>query len=205
MKKLIVIEGTDGAGTTTQAKRLHERLLAQGTDSFLTCQPTDGPIGSLIRSEFLSRPDARKSHRRDRALALMFAADRQMHIESLRDCDTVVSDRYLLSSWVYQGLSLPLEWIQELNANVPVPDLTILIDIDADLAARRRQSRGGVVELFDASDTARKIAARYRELIHGCPGSTAIIDGSGDADQVAIAIQGAIDQAERTASAGRDA
>lgn len=189
MQNFIVLEGIDGSGTTTQAARLHQAITAMGRDCLLTCQPSDGVVGKLIREQLMDPDGAR-----GRALALLFAADRNMHIETFRDHHTVVCDRYVLSSWAYQGLDQDLDWIKLLNIDVPVPDLTILIDIDPDVAELRRIGRAADADHFEASATQKILAKRYRELIHAWPGPTAIVDGSGDADQVAEAIQGAVFQ-----------
>lgn len=188
----IVLEGIDGAGTTTQASRLHQTITGMGLDCLLTCQPSAGPIGKLIRRQ-LAEPDGA----RGRALALLFAADRNMHVETFRKHHTVVCDRYVLSSWAYQGLDQNLDWIKEINADVPVPDLTILIDVDPKVAELRRIGRGGDPDHFEVSATQKILAKRYRELIHAWPGPTAIVDGEGDPDQVAEAVHGAVFQSSR--------
>lgn len=196
----IVIEGVDGSGTTTQAKRLVETL---GADAVFTCEPTDGKIGKLLRQAL-----AAKDYVDPRTLALLFAADRRMHEFEIRDWMraglTVVSDRYLLSSWVYQGLDLPLTWVRTLNEDVLVPTLTVLLDVDPLVAAARRAARGGETELFDAPPTQRILARRYGELIHSLPGRTAVVDGSGTPGQVARAVLGAVQSAVQSTQAAKE-
>lgn len=192
MQNFIVLEGIDGAGTTTQARRLHQTVAGMGLDCLLTCQPSDGPVGKLIRLQLADPEGAR-----GRALALMFAADRNLHVETFRRHHTVVCDRYVLSSWAYQGLDLALDWVKEINVGVPVPSLTILLDVDPEVAELRRIDRGTDADHFEASETQKILAERYRELIHAWPGPTAVVDGSGDVDKVSEAVHGAVFQAAR--------
>lgn len=200
MQNFIVIEGIDGAGTTTQARLLHQTLADRGVDCMLTCQPSSGPVGKLLREQ-LADPDGA----RGRGLALLFAADRNLHIETFRERHTVVCDRYVLSSWAYQGLDQDLDWIRTINTGVPIPDLTILIDVDPEVAQLRRIGRGTDPDHFEASATQKILAARYRELIHAWPGPTAIVDGSGDVDQVAQAVHGAVFQSSGNQMLGQSA
>lgn len=194
MKNFIVLEGIDGAGTTTQAHRLVSSWSA--SQAVFTCEPTDGRIGQLIRSALVA--DA-GWFIENRALALLFAADRQQHVQEIRRWIglglTVVCDRYVLSSWAYQGMHLDLDWIKAINADLPVPDLTILIDVAPKVAQLRRLGREGAPDHFEVPETQRILADRYRELIHACPGPTAIVDGSQDIAQVSEAVRGAVFQA----------
>lgn len=102
---LIVIEGIDGAGTTTQTDLLVAWLTRIGIPSIATREPSDGPIGVVARKHLgrhldLASPEAE---------ALAFAADRMDHVASeivpaLARGTTVVADRYYLSSLAYQSL-----------------------------------------------------------------------------------------------------
>ena len=141
--RFIVLEGVDGCGSTTQTKRLVEALATRGYDARSTCEPSDGPVGALIRQALEKRlRDARGEARRfDWAtLALLFAADRLDHVEAtiapaLAAGAIVISDRYTLSSLVYQSVTAPsgseepLAWIHELNRAARAPDLTIVLDV----------------------------------------------------------------------------
>ena len=103
------------------------------------------------------------------ALALLFAADWLDHlrreIEPALDAGRIViTDRYILSSMAYQSLENPLPWVEEINRLAPAPDLTVLVHVEAEVAAARRASRGGAEEIFDALPTQRQLVARYSEL-----------------------------------------
>lgn len=173
----IVLEGIDGCGSTTQAKLLAERLRERGRDVVLTCEPTSGPVGTLIRKALQRRlvgetPDG-PSRFSWATLALLFAADRVDHVKELIEPALlagkwVVSDRYDLSSLAYQSLSAASEpdvlpWLRDINRFIVRPDLTIVIDVPADVAQERRALRGGSPELFEVSELQRKLANVYAE------------------------------------------
>jgi dTMP kinase len=141
--KLIVLEGIDGAGTTTQALRLEAALRADGRDVHRTREPSDGPIGRLLR-EMLAGKHAPVDAT---TLSLLFAADRADHLgrevePALARGTVVISDRWYHSSLAYQGAGEERAWIRTLNARARHPDLTLLLDIDAEVGARRRSDAG---------------------------------------------------------------
>lgn len=170
---LIALEGIDGAGTTTQARLLVEWLIGRGERAHLTCEPSSGPVGRLLRDILghrVGRPvDAA-------AVALLFAADRVDHlraeIEPLRQQGThVVTDRYLVSSLAYQSLEHDLSWVAEINRLAPDPDLTIYLRVDPGLARQRREARGSTQDLFEVDEMQRRISANYDQLLGSCAGS----------------------------------
>ena len=181
MNRFIVIEGIDGAGTTTQCQRL-----AAHFDLHLTREPSDGHIGKLIR-QILRRDLAAVD---ERAVALLFAADRIDHVEAeieptLRE-KSVISDRYVMSSIVYQSLGVERAFVAEINRFARTPDLTILVDVDPKVAASRRASRGGPGERYEDEHTQERVAAAYRaEAAHH---GAVLVDGNGDADAVFAAL-----------------
>jgi dTMP kinase len=164
--RFIVLEGIDGSGTTTQAARLVVALRAAGYAVVGTREPSDGPIGVVLRQALTRRLVGLS----DRALALLFAADRLDHLASvvepaLAEGKLVVSDRYVLSSLAYQGMRLPLRWVETLNASARSADLTLYLEVDPGTAARRRQGRGGTDELFDADEVQRAVARAYGRVV----------------------------------------
>ena len=170
--KFIVLEGLDGAGTTTQLDRLAARVRALGLPVFTTREPSDGPLGHLLRQALAGRLvlPAGRGPLSAETLALMFAADRMDHLNAqvnpaLAAGSVVICDRYVLSSLAYQGATVPMEWVNELNRAATLPDLTLFIEVDADTAARRRQQRGTPSELYEEDDLQRRIAAQYRKAI----------------------------------------
>ena len=197
----IVIEGIDGAGTTTQSRRLYERLVGSGRSSHLTYEPTDGPVGKLIRDSLSGRIVAPDSEERIRfseaALSLLFAADRVEHsreIERLRaDAAIIVCDRYIHSSIAYQSTdpSISPERVIEVNAGVAVPDLTLFLDVPVDECLRRLGDRNDSPTIYEKKELLDKIDANYRatmKLYAQHFGMTASIDGTLSEDDVHAAI-----------------
>jgi dTMP kinase len=202
----VVLEGIDGSGTTTQAERYAASLRARRRLVHVTREPSTGPVGSLIRlalTQRLSLPTAHQAH----AMALLFAADRLDHVASeidplLRDGYVVLSDRYDLSSLAYQSVTDAddrdslgkVGWIRDLNRHARRPDVTVVLDVSAGVAAQRRRARGGAAELFDDADVQARLASAYRRAESFVPGDRVIhVDGDRDADTVAAAIAAALD------------
>lgn len=181
--KFIVLEGIDGSGTTTQAKVLAAELAARGHLVCLTCEPTTGPVGVLIRQALQRRfvvPSIGGPRAPDwRTMALLFAADRLDHndaliLPALARGEVVISDRYYLSSLLYQSLTAaavedPLPWLRAINSRAVSPDLTLVFDVDAEVAARRRQGRGGPAELFEIDELQSRLAAAYAAAERAIP------------------------------------
>lgn len=173
--RFIVLEGIDGSGTTTQLEALATRFRALGKSVVTTREPTTGPVGDLLRRILEGKLDTGEaSVCFDWAtLALLFAADRAHHVHSvirpsLEQGHIVVCDRYDLSSRIYQSVTAPdaeaaLPWVCALNERVPRPDITFVLDVDAEIAEQRRAGRGGKPELFEQIDLQRRLARAYAE------------------------------------------
>ena len=186
--RFVVLEGIDGSGTTTQAARLAASLRAAGHAVVSTREPSDGPLGVVLRQALTRRLVGLS----DQALALLFAADRLDHLASvvepaLAEGKVVVSDRYVLSSLAYQGMRLPLSWVETLNAAARPADLTLYLEVDPRTAARRRQGRGGAAELFDADEVQRAVARAYGRVVrkHARAQRVVRVDGRAAPDVVA--------------------
>lgn len=197
----VVLEGIDGAGTSTQARRLVERLQRDGKPARLTHEPSDGPLGVWLRRALSGEhppPEGGWA-----ALTLLFAADRLDHLSreiepALQSGVVVVSDRYDLSSLAYQsatsedeGQSLP--WIRNVNARARRPDLTIVLDVSAEVAERRRAQRGGPAELFEKTQLQQRLAHIYRQAQNLVPSDRIVlIPGDAAVDRVEMAIWTAV-------------
>lgn len=170
MSRLIVLEGLDGAGTTTQAKRLVEHLKAKGGKAHLTREPSDGPIGQLIRQMLTGHHAIENQSIAQSTFGLLFAADRLDHAQREVDVQiaqgaTVVSDRWYHSSLAYQGTGADRDWISMLNARARKPDLTIFLSVRPEIAAKRRADAGRVQELFEDMRMQEEVAAGYKATI----------------------------------------
>lgn len=167
--KLIVLEGIDGSGTTTQAKLLYQALLEKNYPAELTSEPSEGAIGKLIREYLKGEQVFSDRYFGSHSLALLFAADRLDHLARqlnpwLEQGRIVISDRYLLSSFAYQSLECDLEWIKTLNREAPPPDLTILLDLPVEIALQRVVQRKLWPELFEKVEIQKKVRENYLRL-----------------------------------------
>lgn len=193
----MVLEGIDGAGTTTHVARLAEKLRQVRVPVRVTREPSDGPVGTLVRQVLTGRlvtPGGRAPGWA--TMALLFAADRMDHVEStidpfIAEGGVVLSDRYDASSLAYQSVSSgahakdAVEWIRTLNRHVRRPDLTIVLDVPPEIAADRRLMRGEAAQLYDQNEVQRALAEFYRELDKHIPGDRiTVIDASGPIDEV---------------------
>ena len=194
--KFIVIEGIDGAGTTTQAQRLAEWMRDQGMSFHLTMEPSRWGIGSLIREYLSGRIDLPDRHLGAYTLALLFAADRLDHLArevepKLRKGVHVVSDRYLLSSLAYQSLECDPNWVGTINREARPPDLTLLLDLEPEISMKRIGGRYLWPELFEELGTQKKIRELYLQQVRELYSEQRIIliDGSQGIEEVHQAIR----------------
>ena len=198
--RLIVIEGLDGAGTTTQAARLVAHLNARGKKAHVTREPSDGPVGRLIR-EMLTGGHAIAGQKLSQGtFGLLFAADRLDHIQrevepAMAAGTVVVSDRWYHSSLAYQGTGADRDWIAQLNSRALRPDLTIFLKVRPEVAASRRAKAGRSEELFEHIEMQREVDAGYRATIAELIAAGEIIeilDGERTEDEVFAAILAAV-------------
>lgn len=194
--RFLVLEGLDGAGTTTQAAILASRLAALGRRVHLTSEPSRGPVGKLLRRA-LRGTIAGGRPLDQRALALLFAADRIDHLASevdprLASGVDVVSDRYALSSLAYQSAATgDLAWVEVLNREAPAPDLTIFLEVRPAVALRRRYAASAEREIFEVPAFQRRVAAAYRRALRRLRARgerVAVVDGEADLEAVADAV-----------------
>jgi len=201
MTRLIVLEGLDGAGTTTQGKRLVAHLQGAGRKVHLTREPSDGPIGRLIRELLTGHHAIADQAIRQSTFGLLFAADRLDHLQrevepQLAAGATVISDRWYHSSLAYQGTGADRDWIATLNARARRPDLTIFLEVRPEVAAQRRVAAGRVQELFEDMRMQEEVDAGYRATLAelGAQGERIeIVDGELPAETVFQAILSLVD------------
>jgi dTMP kinase len=196
--KFVVLEGIDGAGTTTQVARLANRLRRDGVTVRTTREPSDGPVGTLIRQVLTGRiivPGGRAPGWA--TMALLFAADRMDHVEAeiepfVSTGGVMISDRYDASSLAYQsvmsgrGGDTAVDWIRAINKHAARPDLTIVLDVPADMAALRREKRGEAAQLYEQNEVQQALAIFYKELPRHLPNDRIVlIEAGGSVDDVA--------------------
>jgi len=158
----ICIEGLDGCGKTTQARLLAERL-KKDYCAVYTTEPSVGKIGKFIKKNYL-HVDKRGEVTVE---ALLFAADRVEHLKNeilpaLNEGKIVVSDRYVFSSFAYQGAAgLDLAWIEEINKRALRPDLALLIDVEPETVVHRLKKKKSVMENLETQLKVRKVYLEY--------------------------------------------
>ncbi len=157
----IVIDGIDGAGTTTHSSLLAGYLEGEGLSIHLTQEPSNSEIGVLLR-KFLK--DKKIPPCTD---ALLFAADRSLHYyneikSKLDEGFIIISDRYIESSIVYQSVQsdeISIEWVKEINKFAVEPDLTIILDINPKVSLARKTQEN--LEKFEDTTFLDKVRELY--------------------------------------------
>ncbi|MBT8171473.1 dTMP kinase [Candidatus Bathyarchaeota archaeon] len=160
----ICIEGLDGSGKTTHAKKLVQNLKNREFDAVYTTEPSRGTLGTFIRNIIL---EGKK--RIPRVLeTVLFAVDRVEHLEKdvkplLKEGKVVVSDRCVYSSLAYQGAAgLNLAWIEKINRFALEADLGIYIDVPPEIVVKRIRRKKSVMERLE---TQRKVKDVYMKFV----------------------------------------
>jgi dTMP kinase len=193
--RFVVLEGGDGSGKSTQGRRLAAWLREQGVEVVETFEPGATDAGAAIRELLLHRPDPIDPV----AEALLMAADRAQHVATvirpaLARGAWVLSDRFLPSSLVYQGVvrGLGVDAVAELNRMAVgdvTPDLVVLLDV-ADAVAEAR--RGSVSDRLEAEGAAfhASVRAAYRDLAPSR--DWVVVDANAELDDVTSALRDAV-------------
>ncbi len=204
LKNFIVLEGIDGAGTTTQLDIIKN---TPGTQKFLfTAEPTPSPVGKFLRQ--MLKGDVPVSNE---TAAYVFAADRNEHVngpltidgdrhlctgivEACNNGHTVISDRYLFSSLAYQSINCDPEIPRRLNESFPLPQLLIYFDLSPRQSLSRIGGRG-TREIYEKEDFLEKTVEQYRKVIaeysspeKSCGMETFVLDASKSKEEVSAAI-----------------
>lgn len=190
----IAFEGGEGAGKSTQVRRLAAHLRGLGRDVVETHEPGDTRIGPAVRAMLLDPANAGLSARSE---ALLYAADRAEHVDAVirpalqRGAD-VLTDRYVDSSLAYQGAGRPLDpqAVAAVNAwavDGLLPDLTVLLDVDPALGLRRASAVPDRLEA-EPLDFHRRVRAGFLDLAARDPGRYVVVDASQAADAVAAGV-----------------
>jgi len=190
--KLIVFEGVEGCGKTTQIQRSRDWLKASMTEIqpdvsiVVTREPGGTELGLGLRQLLL---EEREQPMFERAELLLYAADRAQHVEqvlkpTLAKGGIVLCDRYTYSTIAYQGYGrgLSLSLIQQLNQIATgglESDLTIWLDVDVEIGLSRAKARGKADRMEQADlDFHRRVSQGYRELATAHPERIVRVDAS---------------------------
>ena len=204
--KLIVFEGVEGAGKSTQIERLSESFVRAGVDCRIYREPGGTILGDGIR-ELLLNPDSTLC---DRAEALLFMASRAelVHCELkpwLEKGSVILLDRFFLSTYAYQiaGRGLTESDVRSANTMATaglVPDLTLLLTLPADVGLARAKRRSGPDRIEQAGDEfyARveeafaSFATREWQLAHEESGPIVAVDANGEPSLVENRVHNAV-------------
>lgn len=190
---LIALEGIDGCGKSTQIRLLAERLAAEGIPCSTTREPTDSPFGRLLRQVLAGEVESDP-----RVIAPLFVADRLDHLlhpkhglaKRVESGEVILTDRYYFSSYAYQSVDLPMEWV--ITANEPCseilrPMLTVFLDVSPEEAMKRIRANREGTELFEntrrLADTRAKFFEAFARLAD--KEKYVVIDGTGSQEEVA--------------------
>lgn len=166
LNNFIVFEGIDGAGTTTQIKKLAERFPAEKV--YVTAEPTKNETGLFLRK--MLKGDFSVD---ERTAAYLFAADRCEHIygkngiiEQISNNKLVISDRYFFSSLAYQSVSCGKDLPYLLNSQFPLPQMLFYFKINPEVSLNRVLSRGENTEIYEKIEFQKRTAALYDAVIN---------------------------------------
>jgi dTMP kinase len=162
----IVLEGIDGAGTTTMTHFLGEYLTKKGLEVITTFEPWTSVFGKEIRRRLIAEKEA---YINGMDFLRLFVEDSAIHNRelikpALKENKIVISDRYRVSSFVYQQVQgIPLEQIIKMHEekDLELPNLTFYLQLDIGKALKRKK----IVEKFDISEFLVKVADNYQKMI----------------------------------------
>lgn len=202
--RFIVFEGIDGSGKSTQIQNISKRLKAETLKVYTTFEPTDGPVGSLIR-KMLSGEIATDQ----RTIASLFAADRTDHLTNQKNGikqkvdqgEIVLCDRYYFSSYAYHAQYIDMEWVihaNSLNTEILKPDLTIFIDADPGICFKRIKLSRTDFEMYEQIDVMKNVRINYFKAFDRLKDSEkiAVVDGNRSSKRVEDAILNEISKLE---------
>ncbi|GAA1968376.1 dTMP kinase [Microbacterium deminutum] len=196
----VTFEGGDGVGKTTQAALLEEWLTTEGMTVVRTREPGGTDVGRLIRDIVLHH----RGEVAPRAEALLYAADRAHHVETvvrpaLARGDIVIQDRYLDSSVAYQGAGRVLgrDEVRDLSVWATgglLPDLTVLLDLDPDDARRRLDADDKPFDRLESEQDEFhvRVRAEFLALAAAEPERFLVLDAARSADELAAEVRGRV-------------
>lgn len=199
--RFITLEGGEGTGKTTQVRRLAATLQAHGKHCLVTREPGGSPGAEEIRALLVNGAPGRWDALTE--TLLLFAA-RADHVArtirpALEDGRFVVCDRFTDSTYAYQGVGrdMPRETIRRIESIVLEdfkPDLTLVLDLPADVGLARAKSRGAAESRFENFDIQfhERLRQAFLDIAKRAPDRCVVIDAGGSEDEVAGAVWDAV-------------
>lgn len=188
-KNFWVLEGLDGAGTTTQLRNLEEYLSSKDQKVFCTAEPTIYETGKFIRKVLSGEIKVPQS-----TVAYLFAADRDNHLNNpsygilshIDNDEIVITDRYFFSSLAYQSIGFDYDKIVSLNSTFPYPEFVIFIDTPLKSCLERIDLRGKEKEIYEKIDYQRQVLENYERIFSSLPSGCKLIriDGSKTREEI---------------------
>jgi dTMP kinase len=192
----IAFEGIDGSGKSTQARLLAEKLIANGHQVYLTFEPTDSRIGTMIRDIIKGQASAD-----ERIIAGLFVADRLDHLlnetngilKKLAEGFIVITDRYYFSSYAYHGTHMDMQWViaaNAMSATILRPTVNLFIDVPTEVCMQRIQRNREQVDLYETLDNLTLVREKYLEAFDQLKNQEVIqfIGGNQDPESIAADI-----------------
>lgn len=196
--KFLSIEGGEGAGKSTQVRRLADELRARGLDVIVTREPGGSEGGEAIRDLLMQGEVKRWSSHTE---ALLFAAARADHVEkviqpALGIGTWVISDRFIDSSRAYQGVAGGIDdaavlALHGFGSRGLLPDRTLVLEVPPEIGAERAAARdGAAADRFAARERVfhDDVAAAFRRFAAAEPDRVRLVDAGGDVDTVAVSV-----------------
>ena len=186
--KFIVIEGIDGSGSSSQAKLIHDYIIEKKGKCILTSEPSDGPVGNLIKQILHGRLNIHsKQYIREAELSYLFAADRFDHLYNeqngvmtlLQQGIDVVCTRYFPSSYAYHCFDNNFEMVHSLNKNFPPPDVLFYLDVDIEVSIERIK-RSRKADINENIDNLRRVKKNYEKFFENYQFEVERIDANND-------------------------
>ncbi len=199
--RFITLEGGEGAGKSTQARRLAAHLAQRGLPVLLTREPGGAPGAEAMRRLLLGGAGLDPLAE----ALLVFAARRDHLVSTIRPALAagmwVISDRFLDSTRAYQGhgqgVALPaIEALAAVTLEGQAPDLTLVLDLPVETGMARARGRGVAADRYERLDTAfhQRIRDGFRAIAAAEPGRCAVVDATPDAEMVAARIAALVDR-----------
>lgn len=196
--RFLSVEGGEGAGKSTQVRRLADQLRARGIDVIITREPGGSEGGEAIRNLLMQGDVKRWSSHTE---ALLFAAARADHVEkviqpALGIGTWVISDRFIDSSRAYQGVAGGIDdaavlALHAFGSRGLLPDRTLVLEVPPEIGADRAAARdGAAADRFAARERAfhDDVAAAFRRFAEAEPDRVRLIDAAGDVETVAVGV-----------------
>ncbi len=185
---LVVMEGIDGSGKTTQAKMLNGALARRGYKTVLLYEPTDSIYGNAIRQKLKS------GNYTPEELYGLFLRDRSLNSKKIKmfleEGYIVILDRYYISTIAYQGAQgISIERIINDHKNMPQPNLVFILDIKPEAALARLETKD-TFEVLEFLNTVREIYLRIPSILNIPCCDVYIIDASKSPDEIHAEILG---------------